>query len=84
MVKRLVQSLSRDIHLHPHPPNLNNCEAHWGSRWKGNVSIGTLNMPHNIVEGHLRLQMNVTRIAQPVSLQRKQPLEEVVRTADNQ
>ena len=52
---------SRDIHLHTRPPGTNNCEAHWGSRWKGNVSIGTLNMPHNIVEWHLRFQMNVTR-----------------------
>ena len=61
---------SRDIHLHTHPPDTNDCEAHWGSRWKGNVSIGTLNMPHNITEWHLRFQMNVTRRMKTIQTRR--------------
>ena len=65
-----VNCLSRDIHLHPHPPILNICGANWGSQWKGKASIGTPNLAHDITEWHLRFQMNVTRIAQPAILER--------------
>ena len=52
---------SRDIHLHTHPIVLRSCEAGRLCRWTQFLSIGTPQMPHNALEWHVSVQMNVTR-----------------------
>ena len=44
---------ARDNHLHTHPPATHICVACWLCRWKGNASIGTANMSHNALRGHV-------------------------------
>ena len=53
---------SRDIHLHTHPMVLRSCGAGRRCRWTQFLSIGTPWMPHNALEWHVCVQMNVTRI----------------------
>ena len=52
---------SRDIHLHTHPIVLHSCGAGRRCRWTQFLSIGTPQMPHNALEWHVSVQMNVTR-----------------------
>ena len=62
IAETVAEYRSRDIHLHTHPIVLRSCGAGRRCRWTHFLSIGTPWMPHNALEWHVCVQMNVTRI----------------------